>query len=73
MDFTVSAAAYDRFMGRFSREPFTLGVGPAGDHVDGLDEEGRVRLRARCAELLPEPPFDLEAVAWAARGVRGGR
>lgn len=45
-------------------EPYTLGVGPAGDHVAGLDEPSRERLRARCAELLPAPPFDVRATAW---------
>ncbi len=49
--------------------PFTLGVGPAGAHVAGLDEEQRVRLRERCRTLLPDPPFVLTARAWAARGV----
>lgn len=49
-------------------EPFTLGVGPAGGYVRGLDATRRARLRERCRELLPEPPFTLEALAWAARG-----
>ena len=46
-------------------EPYTLGVGPAGDHVRGLDADGRERLRAHCAELLPDGPFTIEATAWA--------
>ncbi len=50
--------------------PFELGVGPAGDHVAGLDAAARERLRERCGELLPEPPFEVRAVAWAARGER---
>jgi len=49
-------------------EPYTQGVGPAGGHVAGLDEERRAQLRDRCRELLPEPPFTLESVAWTARG-----
>lgn len=49
-------------------EPYTLGVGPAGDLVAGLDEVERWRVRQRCLELLPTAPFDVEAVAWAARG-----
>jgi SAM-dependent methyltransferase len=49
-------------------EPFTLGVGPAGAHMAGLDVERKTRLRERCRELLPEPPFTLTALAWAARG-----
>ena len=50
-------------------EPFTLGVGPAGALVAGLDAEGRARLRERCRELLPAAPFVPPARAWAARGV----
>jgi SAM-dependent methyltransferase len=49
-------------------DPFTLSVGPAGDHVAGLDEERRAALRDRCRELLPAAPFSLTALAWAARG-----
>ncbi|WP_395695084.1 class I SAM-dependent methyltransferase [Nocardioides sp.] len=45
-------------------EPYTLGVGPAGDHVAGLPPEQREALRARCAELLPEGPFSVDATAW---------
>jgi SAM-dependent methyltransferase len=48
-------------------EPFTLGVGPAGEYVAGLDQGRRATLRARCAELLPAAPFDLEASAWSVR------
>jgi SAM-dependent methyltransferase len=49
-------------------EPYELGVGPSGAYVAGLDEERRVRLRELCRERLPEPPFVIEARAWAARG-----
>jgi SAM-dependent methyltransferase len=49
-------------------EPFTLGVGPAGGHVRGLDDERREVFRERARELLPEPPFTVHAFAWAARG-----
>jgi ubiquinone/menaquinone biosynthesis C-methylase UbiE len=49
-------------------EPYTLGVGPAGAHVAGLDPEHREQLRERCRELLPAPPFVLSARAWATRG-----
>ena len=49
-------------------EPFTLGVGPAGAHVAGLDAERREQLRERCRAMLPEPPFVLSARAWTARG-----
>ena len=50
-------------------EPYTLGVGPAGDYVARLDEEARARLRELCRERLPEPPFEVRARAWAARGL----
>ncbi len=49
-------------------EPFTLGVGPAGSYVAGLDPERQVRLREQCRALLPVAPFVLTARAWAARG-----
>jgi SAM-dependent methyltransferase len=50
-------------------EPFTLGVGPAGAYVAGLDADRQARLRERCRELLPTGPFVLRAWAWAARGL----
>lgn len=50
-------------------EPYTLGVGPAGAYVAGLDDSARDRLQARCAELLPEPPFEVEAQAWCVRAL----
>jgi SAM-dependent methyltransferase len=50
-------------------EPYTLGVGPAGDYVQGLDAPRRAELRVRCAVLLPpEGPIEITAAAWAARG-----
>ncbi len=50
-------------------EPFTLGVGPAGDYVAGLDDMRREELRARCQRLLPHgSPFELPASAWVALG-----
>ena len=50
-------------------EPYTAGVGPAGAYVARLDPAARDRLRDRCRELLPEPPFTIESIAWAARGI----
>jgi SAM-dependent methyltransferase len=50
-------------------EPFTLGVGPAGAHVAGLDPERRAELRERCRDLLPPAPFALTVGAWATRGL----
>src|SRR5450432_1475747 len=49
-------------------QPFTFGVGPAGAHVAGLDEEHRRELRAQCATLLPPAPFQVSAAAWFALG-----
>ena len=50
-------------------EPLTLGVGPAGSYVSGLDRVRQAELRERCRELLPPAPFVLGASAWAARGL----
>lgn len=47
--------------------PFTLGVGPAGAYVVGLDEAGRARLRERASQLMPAPPFELTSTAWCVR------
>lgn len=49
-------------------QPFTLGVGPAGSYVAGLDEQGRENLAAQCAKLLPQAPFEITASAWTALG-----
>ena len=50
-------------------EPFTLGVGPAGAYVAGLDPAGRAALRDRCAALLPRgTSFETAASAWTALG-----
>jgi SAM-dependent methyltransferase len=45
-------------------EPYTFGVGPAGDHLKGLTDEHAAALRARCTELMPPAPFDVVAAAW---------
>ena len=58
----VGFATYDDWW-----TPYTLGVGPAGSYVAGLDDAHRAALRERCAELLPAPPFSLTASAWAVR------
>jgi SAM-dependent methyltransferase len=49
---TVSFPTFDEWW-----EPFTLGVGPAGAYVAGLEPDHRAALRDRCAQLLPDPPF----------------
>ena len=38
-------------------EPFTLGVGPAGDYVAHLDPAGQASLRERCRAMIPGEPF----------------
>jgi SAM-dependent methyltransferase len=52
-------------------DPYTLGVGPAGSYVAGLAPEEVERLRETCRARLPEPPFRLDALAWAAHGRAG--
>jgi SAM-dependent methyltransferase len=60
---TVTYAGFEEWW-----EPFTAGVGPVGAYARGLDDGQRGELRERCRRLLPEPPFTIEAVAWATRG-----
>lgn len=62
---TVPYASFEEWW-----EPYTLGVGPAGDHVKQLDEDARETLRRHCAALLPDGPFTVDATAWTvlARG-----
>jgi SAM-dependent methyltransferase len=48
--------------------PFTLGVGPAGSYVAGLEDDARHELRKRCRQLLPDEPLTVTARAWSARG-----
>lgn len=49
-------------------EPYTFGVGPAGDYVQGLDDEGRARLASVARQRLGSGSFTVTATAWAARG-----
>ena len=50
-------------------EPYTLGVGPAGEYVRGLDPSRRAALRERCAALLPaDGPIEVIASAWSTLG-----
>jgi ubiquinone/menaquinone biosynthesis C-methylase UbiE len=50
-------------------EPFTLGVGPAGSYLTGLDPARQVELRERCRQQLDRRPFTFATRAWAARGL----
>jgi SAM-dependent methyltransferase len=54
-------------------EPFTLGVGPAGSHLVGLDEERRAAVEERCREMLGDGPVSMPAFVWAAYGVSPNR
>lgn len=49
-------------------EPYTYGVGPAGDYVRQLDDDGQARLASVAREHLGGGPFTVTATAWAARG-----
>ena len=49
-------------------EPFTLGVGPVGVYIAGLDPERQAALRDQCRAMLPAAPFVLTARAWTAVG-----
>jgi ubiquinone/menaquinone biosynthesis C-methylase UbiE len=50
-------------------EPFTLGVGPAGSYLAGLDPARQVELRERVRQQLDRTPFAFATRAWAARGL----
>jgi SAM-dependent methyltransferase len=62
VEVTVPMATFDEWW-----EPFTLGVGPAGDYVANLSPESRERLRDGCRARLPDAPFEATARAWAVR------
>ncbi len=49
-------------------EPYTLGVGPVGTYVSGLDPERRAELERVCRQSLPSAPFTITASVWAMRG-----
>src|SRR4029079_17491812 len=48
-------------------DPFTLGVGPAGQYLRSLPHEQQNRVRDLCSAELPDGPFTLDARAWYAR------
>jgi len=50
-------------------EPFTHGVGPAGASLASLDASRRAELRDGCRRQVATEPFEITAVAWAARGL----
>jgi hypothetical protein len=53
-------------------EPFTHGVGPAGQHLASLSATQRARVREACRAELPDGPFSLDARAWCATGIVAG-
>jgi SAM-dependent methyltransferase len=50
-------------------EPFTLGIGPAGQYLASLSGADRARVREAVRAEVPEGPFSLEARAWCAHGI----
>jgi SAM-dependent methyltransferase len=51
-------------------EPYTLGVGPAGEYLRTLSPEHRDALRGHCQRLLPAGPGETTATAWTAISLR---
>ena len=49
-------------------EPHLHGVGPIGEALAALDPAGLERARDKCRERLGDGPFEITAVAFAARG-----
>jgi SAM-dependent methyltransferase len=64
LDVSVAHASFDEWW-----SPFTLGVGPAGGYLAGLDAEQRDRLRDACLLDFPAEGIVVHARAWAARGL----
>lgn len=60
----VEHPGFDEF-----REPFTLGVGPAGACVASVGATQRDRLRDLCRDRLPDGSFVISARAWTAGGL----
>jgi SAM-dependent methyltransferase len=70
-DVTSTALTVTTRFGDFDEwwEPYTFGVGPAGEYVRGLDPVRREALRDRCASVFGgRGPFEVTAAAWAAAG-----
>jgi ubiquinone/menaquinone biosynthesis C-methylase UbiE len=45
-------------------EPFTFGVGPAGEYLTSLPADRREALRELCRRQLPAGAFEISATAW---------
>jgi SAM-dependent methyltransferase len=50
-------------------EPFTLAVGPAGQHLASLSVKQQSAIREACRAKVPDGPFSLPAKAWFATGI----
>ncbi|MEE2033174.1 class I SAM-dependent methyltransferase [Rhodococcus chondri] len=48
-------------------EPFTFGVGPAGQYLQSLSGDRQADMREACRAALPAGSFSLDARAWYAR------
>lgn len=68
----TARAAYESFDDLW--EPFPSGIAPSGAFTASLDEDGRAALREAFRRRLGvgDEPFELEARAWAVRGVVPG-
>ncbi len=49
-------------------EPYTFGVGPAGDYVRSLSASRLEELVAACRDRFREAPFTIHAAAWSVTG-----
>jgi ubiquinone/menaquinone biosynthesis C-methylase UbiE len=63
LEASVDYASFEDFW-----EPFTFGVGPAGQYLSSLTAEQRDGVREACRQALPDGSFTLTARAWYARG-----
>ena len=69
-DVEETALAVEVAYGSFDEwwEPYTYGVGPAGQHVAGLDPAARGALRESARGILGDGPFVITAFAWTGVG-----
>lgn len=63
LNVSVRCASFEQWW-----EPFTLGVGPAGEFVAGLSPLAREHLRSRFAGRFGAGPFEVSGVAWTVAG-----
>ena len=67
LEATADYASFDDFW-----EPFTLGVGPAGEYLASQPPDRQARLRETVRAGMPDGAFTLTARAWFARGTAPG-